>query len=265
MKLLKKLLPIASVASVAAIVAPIVTSCGFKTFNYKWTESNPFDEFKPKNCISEDEELELSDADGTFRYLSDAKKNKQILADDIVYCIGWDLWPLMPIINAGSSITGTAKTKVGNIDPETGTVSWGISYTISDGENEMSASIEVNNLKYILYHYASSEEEHQYWCFAPFIWYFKGSRFDPVAYLRSDHSWSVKLGLQENDRRSRKLSSFNSEHKLVDLSFNWQSPTEALYDLLGYDPESGTDHSPCLLNNCVMEYLYYFQYVNYDY
>ncbi|MCQ3914867.1 MAG: hypothetical protein MJ201_03770 [Mycoplasmoidaceae bacterium] len=60
----------------------------------------------------------MSNPDCTARYFQDVKKNKQILAEDIVYEIGHSL-----MRSNDSIISGDAEVKIGNIEPETGKIS----------------------------------------------------------------------------------------------------------------------------------------------
>lgn len=255
MKLLKKLLPLVSTVSIAAIVTPIVTSCGSRTFKYKWDEANPFVEFEPKNCISADEELELSNPDCTARYFQDVKKNKQILAEDIVYEIGHSL-----MRSNDSIISGDAEVKIGNIEPETGKISWSINYTlVSDDEIIARASAEVKNLEYVLT-WANAYDDINMWFMAPLVYmYAGGASIDPIAYLRSRHDWSVKIGLWlgNKDPKKKISNAYSSiDVDLVNLFFDYKSPTESLEELLGISIDQ---NARALMSYISFDFLYYLQ------
>lgn len=81
MKLKKLLLPIASAASVAAVVAPVVTSCGGASlsFSTKITEKG----FEKKYESKIEQKTGKVDADKIEdTYFKDVESNKKILADD---------------------------------------------------------------------------------------------------------------------------------------------------------------------------------------
>ncbi|MCQ3914865.1 MAG: hypothetical protein MJ201_03760 [Mycoplasmoidaceae bacterium] len=84
MKLIKKLLPITAALSTAAIVAPIVTSCGVTTFTYNFDINHLPKDFKHRFQIAESEQKKVKATDATDEYLKDIVRNKAILADELV-------------------------------------------------------------------------------------------------------------------------------------------------------------------------------------
>ncbi|MCQ3914732.1 MAG: hypothetical protein MJ201_02985 [Mycoplasmoidaceae bacterium] len=83
MKLLKKLLPVAAIASTAAIVAPIVTSCGAGvSFSSDFENGVIKEEYKAKVAPHAGDETGMKNAEAKKAYFDDVAKNKTILADD---------------------------------------------------------------------------------------------------------------------------------------------------------------------------------------
>lgn len=87
MKLFKKLLPIAAIGSVAAIVTPLVTSCGASasfTRNYD-DEGNPLDFYEPKIPKKAKGEAFTEKNAAEKVYFDDVAKNNKILLDDLLF------------------------------------------------------------------------------------------------------------------------------------------------------------------------------------
>lgn len=83
MKLLKKLLPVAAIASTAAVVAPIVTSCGAGTITFDvYKEDGTMNEYTPVVEQHAAVTTPLSNADGLKEYLTCLNNDKRIIADD---------------------------------------------------------------------------------------------------------------------------------------------------------------------------------------
>lgn len=87
MKLKKLLLPIASVASISAVVVPIVTSCGGATCSYlaKWDDKTERPEYKSEYEPLAKVEEGMDDITAHATYFDAISKDKKILADDFVF------------------------------------------------------------------------------------------------------------------------------------------------------------------------------------
>lgn len=87
MKLSKKLLPITAIGSVAAIVTPLVTSCGASasfTRDYD-DEGNPLDFYEPKIPKKAKGEAFTEKNTAEKVYFDDVDKNNKILLDDLLF------------------------------------------------------------------------------------------------------------------------------------------------------------------------------------
>lgn len=119
---LKKLLPIAAVASTAAVVAPLVTSCGIASgsFSCKMDDKGPDHYYEPKvERKAAGEAYETLDA-AKKAYFEDVAKNPMIIVDDALY----DMFGNYKQKNA-SDIEGTASLSITikKFDAEKGTFS----------------------------------------------------------------------------------------------------------------------------------------------
>lgn len=80
MKLMKKVLPLASIAALGAIIAPIVTSCSTASFVDVL-------QYKPTQKAYDDQKKEFTQEEALDLYFGDINNNKAILQDDIFYGI----------------------------------------------------------------------------------------------------------------------------------------------------------------------------------
>ncbi|MCQ3914731.1 MAG: hypothetical protein MJ201_02980 [Mycoplasmoidaceae bacterium] len=106
MKLLKKLLPVATVASTAAIVAPIVTSCGAsKTFACTMNAEGEQDKYYEATIEPKAKDSSITDvAKGQEVYFADIEKNKMILVDDILFSQFGQTQKMMGLNEEGETI-----------------------------------------------------------------------------------------------------------------------------------------------------------------
>lgn len=244
---LKKLLPIASVASVAAVVAPIVTSCGSATFSYKFDENNWATDFIPDNQIPASEHKLVWADESTYEYLSAVKKNKKILADDIVFSTIMYYFPQSEY----EFTEGTCEAKIGNIDPKTKKCSFSFEFNLAPVNvtrneagrvtNAMAGKIEVKNLQFDLF-------PGQYmWTLVPYV--ISPRRLISVeqapAYLKSRKDWSLDITAHR---------SFKDFETNATLHYDWQNSTTELESAL-----LGTDRSGYLYEFFTFSYMYYFE------
>lgn len=82
MKLLKKLLPVAAIASTAAIVAPIVTSCGAGVTYKEYDKDGNFIEYKSVVDQHAAVTEAMSNDKALTEYLKAANENKKLIPDD---------------------------------------------------------------------------------------------------------------------------------------------------------------------------------------
>lgn len=243
---LKKLLPIASVASVAAVVAPIVTSCGSATFSYKFDENNWASDFIPDNQIPASEHKLVWADEATYEYLSAVKKNKQILADDIVFSTIMYYFPLEDVF-----AEGTCEAKIGNIDPKTKKCSFSLEFNLAPANvtsnsaggvtKVIAGKIEVKNLEFDLV-------PGQYmWTMIPYV-ISPRRLIEPKqvpTYLKTKKDWSVDI----TEHRS-----FRDFETNIKLHYDWQNSTTELESAL-----LGTDRSGYLYEFFTFSYMYYFE------
>lgn len=227
MKLLKKLLPIVTVASTVAIVAPIATSCGVKTFRYVFDEENPGEEFKPDEQIAEETETRISESKATQAYLRYVKKNKKILADDITYA-QISSYLSRPDPENYEIEYGKSEVKIGNIEPETGKISkfaasmdilWLDTSAVLAKEHNAIIDFEIKNMEFAVYPEYIEVEPYIRWSVAPLAYYsfkiaqeyasyieqeygeeagfeaYAGSLKVIYNYLKYDKTWSFKISL----------------------------------------------------------------------
>lgn len=128
MKLKKILLPIASVASVATIVAPIVTSCGkqkgdfYQDISQYTSGEKVFERTTDKKTVASEEPWTNTQA--TAEYLKDIKNNKQIFYDDVFE----DLFGVNPTpsTNKETEYSGTFGLTFNNVNVDKKELSVGI-------------------------------------------------------------------------------------------------------------------------------------------
>lgn len=199
---LKKLLPIASVASVAAVVAPIVTSCGSATFSYKFDANYWAMDFIPDNQIPSSEHKLVWADEATYEYLSAAKKNKKILADDMLFSTIWYYGYDTALFDEG-----IIDIEIGNIDPSSGKCSYSfvINATPINYESNKEAAVDSHPLQYKVnvknFEYSldyRSRELLSYWNFVPTMLMEAGgsarrTRLQYLIQLKARKDWSVEF------------------------------------------------------------------------
>lgn len=182
MKLLHKLLPVATIASVAAVVTPLVTSCGKKwqySFNFKDKDYEP--------TVDPLESDPLDNAGATAKYFTDAAANHDILVNDLFVQIsqqgmeeGMDKFE--------------AKVDVNNVDAQKHLLSFRL-YTImagdfGDGYEEYEMDIECKDIEFVVYGYGilKNEAEDVSWC----VMTAAAQEVDPIIVLDANENWSIK-------------------------------------------------------------------------
>lgn len=206
---LKRLLPIASIAGVATVVTPLVTSCNSgKTFVYTFDSRNPAYQFTPENQIKREEQKLVYAKDATEDYLTTVKKNKQIFAEDLIYST------IQSYTYSNELLYGKATVKIDKIEPKTGMCSFLFTADIgasSSKEQEtpsrnVSIGFAVKNVEYVMYY------DSGIWYFVPYIAYIlQAARTNAsaaiatvIAYLRSYEGWSftldVSASIHDQDR-----------------------------------------------------------------
>lgn len=159
---LTKLLPIATVASVATIVTPLVTSCGVEGVTYDLTKIS---EFVP---TIEKKGGQLAVSSATKTYLTDVKANKKIAYEDIVLVQG-----------EGWAKGGMKKLtlNLSKVDPENSIISLSY-YATGDG---ISQEMSFTNIKIIVQDTQSNEK--------PWIVKLNMSEDD----LKSNKDWKIHI------------------------------------------------------------------------
>lgn len=133
----KKLLPIAAVASTAAVVAPLVTSCGVAniTWSTEFVDGEIKNPYKTQIAPHAKDETGMNDEDASKAYFEDVSKNPKIFADD---------W----MATLYTSITGQLPNSdmvEGDGDPDTGSGSINLSLSkIQDRKISGKIKIKLN-------------------------------------------------------------------------------------------------------------------------
>lgn len=206
---LNKILPIASIAGVAAIVTPLVTSCGAKTYSYVFNSSNPAEKWTPKSTTGKHEPWVVADVEGALDlFLDEANKNKEILADNMVYST------LQYLKYEGSlSDYGSADLTIYKIDKKEKRLSLDFKASMSNYDRESNAmiatynfDIKISSMQFVMG--IDQQSKFGMWVFEPKVIaiydYFRsqeqnkeeqGLRPEVLAYLLSDDKWSCSFNI----------------------------------------------------------------------
>lgn len=163
MKLLKKLLPIATIASTAAIVAPVATSCSAILVPFVYDTQNMTEAWRP--TTQQRQAAPITTSEATYEYLNDVKNNKQILADDLMF------YGIQQFIESGGTPANIKKAtmSIGNIQPESGRVSFSIDYEFEDDVAALNPGTIINMA---LYNFPIMVERvNNHWGFEPYAFY----------------------------------------------------------------------------------------------
>lgn len=211
MKLIKKLLPITAALSTAAIVAPIVTSCGVTTFTYNFDINHLPKDFKHRFQIAESEQKKVKATDATDEYLKDIVRNKAILADELV-------WNITQREAVSASSGGTIVVKVGSINKNKHKVSLELN---ADLIGLTSMYISLKNVEYVAINTPRAG-----WQLTPMFFYlYLSSENLALLYLQSNQDWSCTLDV---------TIPTPSGDKVIPYKFDYSSSIEDLIDLINY-------------------------------
>ena len=129
----KKLLPIAAVASTAAVVAPLVTSCGIASGSFTahiGSDGKPDHYYEPKVERKAAGET-YSDIEAAKKaYFADVAKNPMIIVDDALY----DMFGTTKNRNADAEGTVTLSINIKKFDAEKGTFSGKVNLKVDGDE-----------------------------------------------------------------------------------------------------------------------------------
>lgn len=176
---LRKLLPLATIASTVAIVTPLVTSCGAGTYILDLTKQK---EYKMVDQV----EGSMKNAEATAKYFEAIAKNPKIYADDIFW------------INIGRAsddvpegIEGTITFKITNIDKENQRIS--ASYRMKEsGETEyqgtkykvdMDYTSQITNVPFEMSYYADFGTNP--------TWHFVAKYGEDITKWAADDKWTA--------------------------------------------------------------------------
>lgn len=195
MKLLHKLLPVATIASVAAVVTPLVTSCSSSMLEWNYVKNGTYSSrieqahmTKYYENVAEVEEM----------YLNDVGKNRAIIADDILCAMNYQ--PLYFI--EGSEDGKTTKMYVSaectNVNVEKKELSIKFKYSLDtvyyvehNTHYKMELEGTIKNLKYELVDGEETNEGSGFrWVFTA-SYFLAGDEEQQIQYLKNDHDWSV--------------------------------------------------------------------------
>lgn len=179
---LRKLLPLATIASTAAIVTPLVTSCGKSTFGFTLETYKNYEFVEPKTgSLSKDEITNV--------YFEDASKNVKIYADDLLAPLVSGLPEVVP-----EGTNGKTSVTVKNINTEKHTINVVYYFkgkTITDippqnaqVEMDMETTIELTKIPFFI-DYLALDGGSYHWTLMP-------TYGDDLAKWKADADWSIK-------------------------------------------------------------------------
>lgn len=174
---LTKLLPIATVASAAAIVTPLVTSCGTKWQEYEFTDGYKFVDQKIGS---------MKESEATQTYINDVDDNNKIFVDDFIKAMYSD---------TKSSYESHMYFGVSNVNTKDARLSMRIRVTAS-GTDEAGQKVDgdgyesIENWPIKIVYLDDSIKESGWYITCPFL----GNTDDEtLANMRNDKSWSAKM------------------------------------------------------------------------
>ena len=124
MKILKKILPLASIASVAAVAAPLATSCttdaasaGSYTFSYDVEDTAGVTKYEPKFAPAPQQGQEMDPFDFINLYYSKLDENHSLFADDMSCGLYAALSQLLKESTPIKTLNGTFKVNILSLKP----------------------------------------------------------------------------------------------------------------------------------------------------
>lgn len=123
MKILKKILPLASIASVAAVAAPLATSCsagtnaGSYTFSYDVEDTAGVTKYEPKFVPAPQQGQEMDPFDFINLYYSKLDENHSLFADDMSCGLYAALSQLLKGSTPIKTLNGTFKVNILSLKP----------------------------------------------------------------------------------------------------------------------------------------------------
>ena len=206
----KKLLPIATIASIAGIVTPLVTSCnGYKKF--KIPASKDLHNYvlvgRKGGLMEYNSQTDIA----TETYFNDVKKNKKIFVDDYIQCF-----------HGNPDRRYNEWLYVGKIDAKKGRVYtkdvWKtVDKTVDGRKNDATYTYEYNNLKWVVHYGLLSNSDYtNNWNVTLAL--------KTVDQLKADKEWSYKFTSKVYDHV------FN-EYVEKSYTINWSSSEEDLKEV----------------------------------
>lgn len=195
---LKKLLPFATIASVATVSLTSLAACGGEkteglVINWSVADSDNW-----KETYSPRSQEQITGSDGTSLYFEHLVDNKRILAEDLSYSYKKDE-QTQPIYG-----WKTIKTTIGDIDADNSRISFSIE-CIPAVVQKIYVHYEIIGMEYKLKHCAFPDNGDLYWTLDPqvyWVWANGGGTPSPtkaLAYLKADHTWVFKKYPSAND------------------------------------------------------------------
>lgn len=213
MKLFKKLIPVATVASVACVVAPLATSCAYKTYKYNLLDMEGYEYVEQKTG-------ELSKSQATRIYLEELSDNKKILADDIAY--SYSLGSTFKPTDAEESDLNVG---IGKIDVDDSRISVKINWSCKAGDKKTKETIEFKNIPVQVKKETIVGSESQ-WSFSVGV-----AKWED---LKEDSKWklSVKIDAELSTEDVKKTYDHKSSDAELELAFNtYMAPSGLVHHL----------------------------------
>ena len=235
MKLLKKLLPVAAIASTAAIVAPIVTSCGAGVSYSMYDKDGNFVEYKSvveqHAAVTEG----LDEPTALTEYLKAANENKKLIADDYFVYLSDATKPKTadPIQKIQQDMQFSLK----NVDVEKKTVSVTLKMnrkSVTELEDDKthektkmthidSGSLVVSNMPFDCSYKGEDSKTGTY------KWNF-GAWFDDTQAMTQEKNWSVVVKINTKNIEETSLGTTTQNHN-SDYTANSESSQNMLEEV----------------------------------
>lgn len=207
---LKKLLPIATMTGITAVVAPLVTSCSQNGTMISWSMDDYVEGELPFNNLPEyTGEDTFADAEAaTKAYLAEVNKDKTLFTKELINSIVWLTAYIServdnPAITAAETIKNI-KVRTDKVDVENCTLSFYVEEQVKWVPVEGGASInytatfEAKNLKMLM----TTRSPSTYPALIPYLWYLNDTRSEAETFqeiyaklfeLANDKSWSYTI------------------------------------------------------------------------
>lgn len=191
---LKKLLPIVAVASTAAVVAPLVTSCA-KGVTVEWNTSDELPTITPVkrqyplvlSDVVEDAKHNIDALDkATADYFEDLDKDPSLFAKDVInFFSDW----AKPSFNA-SAVLDNVSVKINKINKKDMSISYEVNMNGSILDEKVELSIKANNVKFYVMSadfLSISSYVYEKTAISPLIFYLSNwSPYEPFSVLLQD-------------------------------------------------------------------------------